>query len=310
MEILPPKISVVVITYNQEDIISRALDSILCQKGYVFEIIICDDCSTDRNWEVILEYQSKYPDLIKPHRNDKNLGIFKNLESTWSKPVGDLILFLAGDDAILPGLFQKVFELIEKEKIKYNQGSYSIFTDSMIIKPDGSQIRKTNHLIAQGHSSISLKIRGLIGSLRGVLHSKELISKLEPVHKYIGIYTDGLYDTQFHIHSERNYYIDFVGGIYYSGIGVASKTKKTESLRSLVQLYAELSTIPNLDKKDIAYLKLKKGVNEFYLNPSFKKYLLSWKLYIKSIRINYGYSFLNDFKAIIKMSKILLSGKS
>lgn len=306
---IKPKISVVIITYNQEKLIGRALDSVLCQKEYIYEIIICDDCSTDKNWEVILEYQSKYPVLIKPHRNDKNLGIFKNFESTWSKPVGDLILFLAGDDAILPGLFQKVFELIKKENIKYNQGSYGIFTDSMIIKPDGSKLLRPNRLIAKGHSSISLKIRGLIGSLRGVFYSKELISKLKPVHKYIGIFTDGLYDTQFHIHSEKDYYIDFVGGIYYSGIGVTSKTIREESLSSLVQLYAELSCIPNLDKKDISYLKLKKVENEFYLNPSFKKYVLSWKLYFKSIKLNYGFSFLNDFKNRIKMLKVLLLGK-
>ena len=303
---LKPKISVVIITYNQEVLIKRALDSVLCQKEYVYEIVVCDDCSTDRNWEVILEYQAKYSELIKPHRNHKNLGISKNLEASWRTPKGDLVMFLSGDDAIYPGLFQKVFELIEKENIEYDHGSYTIFTDSMIIKPDGSQILRSNRLIGKGYDSVSLKIRGLVGSARGVFYSRELISKLEPVQKDIGIYTDGLYDTQFHVHSKRNYYIDFVGGIYYSGIGVSSKTKRVESLKSLVKLYEELSNILNLDNSDISYLKMKKLRYEFYLNPSFKKFVLSWKYYFKSIKIKYGLSFFYDLKTFIVMMKILL----
>jgi len=305
-----PKISAVIITYNQETVISRAIESILQQEVALYEIIIADDCSTDNNWNVIQKYQNKYPEVIKPYRHEKNLGIFGNLESTWNKPTGDLIIYLAGDDAISPGLYQKVFELIEKENINYSNGSYSIFTDSMSIKPDGRQSLRANHLIAKGFSPISLKIRGLIGSSRGVFHSKELISKLEPVNKYIGIYTDGLYDIQFHIHSERNYYIDYVGGIYYSGIGIASKTKRVESLRSLIQLYEELITLPGIDKQDISYLKLKAVENEFYLNPSLSKYIFSWNLYIKSIKINYGNSLFNDFKIIIKMTRVLLYNNS
>lgn len=307
MEIHKPKISVVVITYNQEDLLKRALDSVLCQKDFLFEIVICDDCSTDRNWEVINEYKTKYPYLIKPHQNTKNLGYFKNFEESWKKPIGDLILFLAGDDAISPGLFQKVFELIEKENIRYDQGSYSIITDTMIIKPDGSQSVKSNHLIGKGYNSVSLKIRGLMVSLRGCFYSKDLVSRIQPVQKYIGLCTDGLYDTQFHIHSDRNYYIDFVGGIYYSGIGMSTKSKREESLKCFVQLYEELSAIPNLDNKDISCLKLKKVANEFYLKPSFMKYFLSWKFYFRSIKIQYGLSSFCNFKIIIKMTKILLT---
>jgi len=173
-----PKISVVIITYNQEELIKRALDSVLIQKEYAYEIIVSDDCSIDRTWEVILEYQSKYPDIIKPHRKEKNLGIFKHIESTWSKPTGDLVIYLAGDDTIAPELFKKVFDFIEKEDIDFKHGAFSIFTDSMRISPKGKKTLRPNHLISKGYNPISLKIRGLIGSQRGVLHSIELIKKL------------------------------------------------------------------------------------------------------------------------------------
>lgn len=297
-----PKISVIIITYNQEKLISRAIDSVLVQKEFVYEVVICDDCSTDSNWQVILEYKSKYPDIIKPHRNNENLGIFKNIESTWQKPTGDLILYLAGDDVIMPGLFKKVFELIEKENIQYDQGCFSIFTDSIRITPNGRKVSRPNHLISKGHNPISLKIRGLIGSQRGVLHSIALIKKLKPVEKDIGLLTDGLYDIQFHIHSEKNYYIDFVGGAYYSGIGVTANAKRIDGIKSSLQLYNEfLNILNNLDKKDIMYLKYQVNAEEFKLNPSFMKYYQTIKLYIKSVKFQYGILNKSEVKTMSKM---------
>ena len=50
-----PKISVLMITYNQEKIVRRALDSLIAQKDYLYEICINDDCSTDNTFQVIQE---------------------------------------------------------------------------------------------------------------------------------------------------------------------------------------------------------------------------------------------------------------
>ena len=65
------KISVLIVTYKQADIIGRNLDSILEQKDDgLFEIVICDDCSPDNNWEIISEYVKKYPSIIRAYRNE------------------------------------------------------------------------------------------------------------------------------------------------------------------------------------------------------------------------------------------------
>jgi len=93
------KITVVVITYNQEDIIGRCLDSILCQKEYgLKDIIVCDDCSTDHNWDVIKGYQEKYPDYVRAYRNEPNKGIYGNLQHalTYIEQT-DLVKMCSGD---------------------------------------------------------------------------------------------------------------------------------------------------------------------------------------------------------------------
>ena len=51
------KISVLIVTYKQANVIGRNIESILQQKDYgLHEIVICDDCSPDNNWEVIQSY--------------------------------------------------------------------------------------------------------------------------------------------------------------------------------------------------------------------------------------------------------------
>ena len=55
-----PKISVLMITYNQEKIVRRALDSLIAQKDYLYEICINDDCSTDNTFQVVVEFDDEY----------------------------------------------------------------------------------------------------------------------------------------------------------------------------------------------------------------------------------------------------------
>lgn len=92
-------ISVIVVTYNQEDTIARTLDSILAQKTSAsFEIIIGDDCSTDGTGEICREYAAKYPDRIVYLRRESNLGVVANYFDCIAKARGRLLADCAGDD--------------------------------------------------------------------------------------------------------------------------------------------------------------------------------------------------------------------
>ncbi len=92
-------ISVWMTSYYHEAYVAQALDSILEQEtDYSFEIVICDDCSQDRTWEIITEYANKYPDLIRAKRNEVNLGLTKNVLSAKMMCSGKYIVNLSGDD--------------------------------------------------------------------------------------------------------------------------------------------------------------------------------------------------------------------
>lgn len=61
-----PKVTFLSTTYNQQDYIADTIEGFLIQKtSFPYEIIIHDDCSTDKTREVIDSYKAKYPNLIR-----------------------------------------------------------------------------------------------------------------------------------------------------------------------------------------------------------------------------------------------------
>jgi len=97
--VVKPLVSVVCITYNQENFIKDALDGLAVQKtDFPFEIIIGDDKSTDNTPKIILKYADKYPDIIKPILRPKNLGVNKNFVAMLKEASGKYIAFCEGDD--------------------------------------------------------------------------------------------------------------------------------------------------------------------------------------------------------------------
>ena len=115
MEIENIKLSVTVITYNQEIFIEETLDSIVNQKLDVpFEIVIGDDASTDRTPEIIKMYADKYPDLIKPIFRTTNLGHTGNYIETTKMARGEYIAHLDGDDLMFPTKLQKQVDFLDR----------------------------------------------------------------------------------------------------------------------------------------------------------------------------------------------------
>lgn len=93
------KVSVVVITYNQEKYIRETLDNIVSQiTNFKFEAFVSDDCSTDKTARIISEYAVKYPDIIKPILRKENVGILKNYLETLALCNGKYIALCEGDD--------------------------------------------------------------------------------------------------------------------------------------------------------------------------------------------------------------------
>jgi glycosyltransferase involved in cell wall biosynthesis len=99
-----PLISFVLLAYKQEKFIREAVDGALAQTYSPLEIILSDDCSPDRTFEIIQEMTASYagPHKIILNRNEKNLGIGQHFNRVMDIAKGDLIVMAAGDDISLP----------------------------------------------------------------------------------------------------------------------------------------------------------------------------------------------------------------
>ena len=132
-----PRISVLIITYKQEKIIRRTLDSLISQRDYLYEICVSDDCSPDATWDILQDYSNKYPGLFKLNRNKENLMIFENIEKTWEMPTGDIIYQLAGDDTCGENYFQEIINFIYNNNIDYRNELFCIYGDYKCLYPNG-----------------------------------------------------------------------------------------------------------------------------------------------------------------------------
>lgn len=108
------KLSVLVLTYNQEKTISQTLESILTQEhSYEYEILVGDDASKDNTPKIIEEYSAQFPDIIKPVLRQQNLGVVKNHVDLAERARGEYVMVCAGDDFYLPGKIKTQIEYLD-----------------------------------------------------------------------------------------------------------------------------------------------------------------------------------------------------
>ena len=91
-------VTVLVPTYNHKDVLSRSLDSILCQKtDFDFDVLVVDDASTDGTSDVVREYGSRYGN-IKAVVREKNLGVARNIGTAYGMIDSEFFIITEGDD--------------------------------------------------------------------------------------------------------------------------------------------------------------------------------------------------------------------
>ena len=131
------KVSVIVHTYNHEKFIRQTLDSILNQVvNFQYEVIIGDDASSDTTPTIIQEYQSKFPDIIKPLLHPNNLGGYgkNNTLATLAVCQGQYIAAMDGDDYWTNTLkLQKQTDFLDQ-----NPDFVACFHNALIHFEDGS----------------------------------------------------------------------------------------------------------------------------------------------------------------------------
>lgn len=108
-----PQLSVCVVTFNQLAYIEDCLQSIVDQNaGCNFEIIVGDDLSTDGSRDVLLEFQRRYPGIVRLILHESNVGALANYKLVHRAARGEFVAHVDGDDRAYPGKLCKQREYL------------------------------------------------------------------------------------------------------------------------------------------------------------------------------------------------------
>jgi len=105
-----PTISICMPVYNGQEFLSESLESVLTQSFEDFEVIVLDDCSSDKSREVIAKYAAS-DSRVKLHVNEKNLGLCGNWNKCIDLSTGKWVKFQFQDDIMQPKTIQKMIEV-------------------------------------------------------------------------------------------------------------------------------------------------------------------------------------------------------
>lgn len=176
------KISFLIPAYNSAQWIKSLLDSI--PKEYAYEIIVCDDNSSDRTIEILEAYRKSCPQL-KILKNKRNYGANHSYNRCIDEASGDYLAIIDSDDYYLPTI---------RDVLKQVDGQYDIYYYNMRTKAGRLIVKKES----DGYTwpgQFKIVRRSFVGSTRyankkfisgdGHFH-RELINK-NPKCKYTGI---------------------------------------------------------------------------------------------------------------------------
>lgn len=94
-----PLVSIIMVTYNHEPYIAQAIEGVINQRtNFPFELVIGEDCSKDNTYQIVSEYQRKFPDIIRVITSESNVGGHNNSMRVTRLCLGKYVAYCDGDD--------------------------------------------------------------------------------------------------------------------------------------------------------------------------------------------------------------------
>ncbi len=132
-------ISIAMATYNGEKYLEEQLESIAKQTIQPDELVVCDDCSTDKTIEILENFKNRVNFDVRILQNDVNSGYVKNFARVISEAKGDFVFMCDQDDCWFPNKIEVVLKTFEENPNAQLVAHNAICTDSDL-KPLGKTL--------------------------------------------------------------------------------------------------------------------------------------------------------------------------
>ena len=299
-------VSIFMLAYNQEEFIAQAIEGVLMQKtSFKYQLVIGEDCSTDRTREICKQYAIAHPKKIKLILNQENIGLGANYVNTYAACTGKYVAICDGDDFWTdPEKLQKQVDFLETHS-EY----VIIFTANDDRYPSGKQQTRNLSEVPVTSGFNELVEGNYIASITALFRKKDFTAPMEDFVKDLPY---GDWPTYLWVcsNSGKIYFMDENTAVYRKDFGTStvlrrSKSRIGEVNLSILQYLKQLPEFVNqLPKIDQAILKLKTGLMASYNKEG---------QFLKSLRLLFDLSTKQSFLFIGKyylysIKRLILNG--
>jgi glycosyltransferase involved in cell wall biosynthesis len=173
------KFTICIPSYNRAKYLPELLESIFGQDFQSFEVLICEDCSPEREKiaQIAMQYEQRFRGQLIYHENDQNLGYDGNIRNLISKAQGEFCFFMGNDDIMCPGALNTVNDLISRyPKVGLILKSYSWFDGDVANINQTVRYFTTEHFMNAGTEAISICYRRS-GVISGYIVHRDLANE-------------------------------------------------------------------------------------------------------------------------------------
>ena len=128
---MPPLVSVVVVSYNQGRFLEQALESVLEQEYKPLEVLVVDGGSTDGSIDTI----ERYADQLAWWTSEPDRGQAHALNKGFGRARGEVLGWIASDDALLPGAISRVVAELERDA-----DALLVYGEALFVDEEGREI--------------------------------------------------------------------------------------------------------------------------------------------------------------------------
>lgn len=174
-----PRVSIGIPVWNGENYLAEAIQSVLDQTFDEFELVVCDNASTDRTRDILADFAAR-DRRVRVLANPRNLGAAANYNRVFSESRGTYFKWLAHDDRMHPQYLEKAVAVLDARPevvlvnslVEYIDGAgrpIGIYDSGLALADHPSAVRRFASLVLRSHSCVDffglLRRRAMSGSL-------------------------------------------------------------------------------------------------------------------------------------------------
>jgi glycosyltransferase involved in cell wall biosynthesis len=111
----PPVVTTIIPTYRRPALLKRAIESALAQTRPELRVLVCDNASGDETGDVVAELARRDPRVVY-RRHERNMGAYFNFQYGIDAVDTEMFSFLSDDDLLLPDLYRRAVDALERER--------------------------------------------------------------------------------------------------------------------------------------------------------------------------------------------------